>query len=108
MEHAIGLTDFITALRTELQQCAITSSDEPLRFLVDDVELELEVAITRGNDQKGTGHIKFWVFEFGGERKGMHEIERTQKLMLKLKPLWRNDERVKVLIADATDRDPNG
>ena len=59
---------------------------QELYFTVEDVEVELQVAVTKGGE--GGVTAKFWVLEVGG--KGTHEAATTQTIKLKLKPRMAN------------------
>ena len=79
--NQIPLSDVLSDLRRELTKAQDDGADEKLKFLVEDVEIELQL----GTTQKGTGKgsVKFYVLnlESGGEV----SHSATQKLRLKLK-----------------------
>ena len=62
----IGLRDAIARLREEIQSAIVEGAGQPTRFHVKAIELELSIAFTW--DAKGTGGVKAWVLELGGER----------------------------------------
>lgn len=91
MENTIELAEVIQELRSELQRTMKAGEGEGLRFEVQDLELELQVGVTKSITGGGEGSAKvtFLVFEIGasGKAEGSWSTERTQKLKLKLKPI---------------------
>ncbi len=91
---AVGLADFLTALRAELadaQRRAEADTDDPLRLRVGPIEVSLEVAFTvEKAGEAGAGlRAKFWVLEFGeASLKGSLSTRNmsTQKVTLTLTP----------------------
>lgn len=82
-EHpAVGLADWIAALRRELQRAQARSANEPLRFVTGPIEIELEVVSSW--DGEGRTDVKFWVVNAGGTVK--HGSRSTQRLRLTLTP----------------------
>lgn len=112
MADGIELTEFISALRRDLQLSVAGSTSEPLRFGIEELELELELEAARAEEAKGTGSLKllkFWVvggIEAGGEKTKSHSGSRVQRIKLKLKPVWNGDERIKLLVADEQSEKP--
>jgi|1185.fasta_scaffold1374961_1 hypothetical protein len=85
-ETTIGLADAIENLRQELTEATRQGQDQRLRFKIDDIELELAVAIVR--EGGGEGKLSFKVLGSGAEvagkgRFGQNDIHRI-KLSLKL------------------------
>lgn len=80
--EGVELSRVVDQLRNELFELTRTVDGQDLRFLVESVELELKVVVTKsgGVDAKA----KFWVLEVGAE--GKYEHERTQTVKLTLKP----------------------
>lgn len=72
----------IGTLRSELTRAIEEARGEVLRFDVESIELELEVAVTR--EAKAELGVKFWVLEAGAG--GTAGSARTQRLKLVLKP----------------------
>ena len=99
-EHGIELTEFIAALRRDLHLSVAGSVGEALRFAVDDIELTLEIKAARTDETSGSGKLRFWVVEAGGSGKTGGSQSQTQKVTLKLKPVWKGDERYRLLVAD--------
>lgn len=108
----IELTEFISALRRDLLLSAAGSASESLRFAIDELELELEIKATRSDDTKLAGKVKaltFWVIgglEGGGEKRRSSSEAQVHRITLKLKPVWKGDERFKLLIADEETEKP--
>lgn len=78
----IGLKEMILNLRQELMAARTEGSQEELRFLVEDIEVELEVLATK----EGTagGKVDFWVYT--ADLHGKLAEASRQKLKLRLKP----------------------
>lgn len=76
----IPLAKMLAELRAELLAAQDEGTGKNLRFLVDDIELELQVATTQ-EDTGGVG-IKFWVINADAKLKDA-EVN-TQKVKLKL------------------------
>lgn len=86
MDKGIELGTVVEQLRLELLGLTRTVENEKLQFVVDSVELELKVGVTKtgGADAKA----KFWVLELGA--KGEYKTDETQTVKLKLKPKFRD------------------
>ncbi len=89
-EVTIPLAEVIQELRRQLLRATAAGTGQELRFEVQDLELELQVLVTRGAGVKagGSGGVKFWVLEGkgSGEVSGSYESSRIQKVKLTLKP----------------------
>ena len=83
MQNGIELGKVVDQLRTELHELTKSVKGQELYFLVDNVEVELQVAVTKGGE--GGVTAKFWVLEVGG--KGTYESTTTQTVKLTLKPV---------------------
>lgn len=79
---AVGLADWIAALRRELQKAQTQSAGESLRFVTGPIEIDLEVVSTW--DSEGKTDVKFWVVNAGGTLK--HGSQSRQRLKLVLTP----------------------
>jgi len=82
MKGAIELSKVVEELRAELIAAAEEGEEEELRFAVEAVEIELQVAVTR--EAEAGAKAKFWVLEAGA--KGKLADSRTQRVTLKLAP----------------------
>lgn len=78
--HDIPLAEMIRTLRDELQISMKTSQKEPLRFRIQNIELELKVAVSR--EGGGSAGVKFWVVTAEGKGSFKHEDTHTFKLTL--------------------------
>jgi hypothetical protein len=82
-EYGVSLSEALALLRSELQEAMKASEGDRLRFAVDSVELELEMAtsVTRGAD----GRVSLWkVVSAGGKRDS--ESSARHRLTLVMKP----------------------
>jgi hypothetical protein len=78
----IELAELIENLRGELSKARQAGEGEGLRFEVAKVELELTLVVSR--EGTGSGKVKFWVVEVGGEAKAASAA--TQRMKLDLTP----------------------
>ncbi len=78
----IGLADAIGQLRREIGAAMASARDEPLKFLLGPVELELQVQLATKGGVKG--EAKWVVVSFGAEASA--ERTRTHKVKLTLTP----------------------
>lgn len=77
----IPLAEMIQTLRRELSASMAAARNEQLRFRVDDVDLELQVTVTR--EGEGGGRVRFWVIELDGGAKVSRSDVHTFRLTLK-------------------------
>jgi hypothetical protein len=91
----LELADVLAQLRANLAQAQQEGAGHDLRFALDDVEVELHVAVTK----EGTGKagVKFWVIN--AEAGGKISDVTTQKITLKMKVLDKGEP------AQVADRD---
>ena len=86
----IGLVEFLTDLRAELNEAQSRAAGESLKLGVEEVTLSLDVAYTlsKGGDASADAKAKFWVLEFGAGAKGTASSvrARTQRLTLTFRP----------------------
>jgi hypothetical protein len=87
-ESLVGLADAIRSLRAELTQAMQEGEGQGLRFKVDPVELEFELAVT--STKGGGGGIKFWVVT--AEAKLDKATATTHRIKLSLAPLMKTAE----------------
>ena len=78
----IGLRETIEALREELSAAMVSGADAEIQFPVGEVELEVNVGVTRTADAKGG--VRFWVLELGAG--GSRASESVQRITVKLEP----------------------
>ncbi len=90
-DSTIPLADVIQELRSELLAATAAGEGQELRFDVEELNLELQVVVTKGG-------VKFWVLNADSSAKvqGKYESSRLQKVSLKLKPKTADDEDVKL------------
>lgn len=86
----IELKDVIQNLRDQLKQSVAAADGEDLRLVVEEMELELQVVVTKGVEGEVSveGGVKFWVLNALGGAKGTGSFESSQlqTLRLKLRP----------------------
>lgn len=77
----LELSDVLAHLRANLARAQQEGAGQDLRFSLDDVEVEFQVAITK--EGEGKAGVKFWVVnaELGGKLANA----TTQKIKLKMK-----------------------
>lgn len=89
-ESEIPLAHVIRQLRQELQSAMQAGEGESLRFEVQDLEIEMQVLVTRGGsgEVSGGGAVKFWVLDAkaGAKATAKYESSQLQKIKLRLKP----------------------
>ncbi|RKH41454.1 hypothetical protein D7X12_18145 [Corallococcus sicarius] len=76
----IPLAQMIQDLRQELEKSQRASDDERLRFKVEGVELELQVAVSR--ESQDEGGIKFYVLSLGSKYRQEHKDVHSFKFKL--------------------------
>lgn len=91
----MDLSDAIDALRESLKVAIHTGRDDWLQFELEPIELELEVVATLDMN----GKIGWQILEVGASRESVH----TQRLTLRLTPVWRTPDG---LVRDFTIADP--
>lgn len=90
-DGAMGLADFLSDLRAELAEASKRAEQESLKLGVEEVEVELDVAVTIAKRGEATAKAsaKFWVFasaEAGVTGELSSQRVTTQHLTLTLKP----------------------
>ena len=85
----IPLSDLIEAVRGELEKAAKQAQGRDLRFEVNDVELDLEIATT--GTKEGGGELKVWVISIGG--KGSKSSASTHRVKLSVAAVTRTREK---------------
>lgn len=86
--EGIELAEMLKGLRSELSKAKLEGEGDDVRFLVGDVELEIQVGVS----QKGGvgGKVDFLVYS--AEASGELAKQTTQKIKLKLTPGLLNSE----------------
>lgn len=95
----IELSEMLGQLREELLKARGQSEGLELKFLIEDIEIELQVVTTKGG--RGGGGVKFWVYNAEAEVNASQA--KTQKLKLKLKPVGPDGKEIPVSDADRRD-----
>ncbi|MGR3933061.1 trypco2 family protein [Streptomyces sp. BRA346] len=78
----VELSEMIRELRAQLTAAAAEGAGESLGFDVGPIEIEATVAITK--EAGGSGKVRFWVVEAGGD--GKYTSSETQRITLTLHP----------------------
>ena len=79
----IPLAEMLVGLRKELLEAQQQAEKEKLKFKVDDIEVEMQVGVTKKGVVKGG--VKFWVVDAGAE--GSIDAQKLQTVRLKLTPV---------------------
>ena len=88
----IPLSEMLAQLRKDLLQTQEEGKGSDLKFQIEDIEIELQLATTK---EAGVGGgVKFWVFN--ADAKIDTAEAKTQKLKLKLKPVGTDGKPVNV------------
>ncbi len=96
----VGLGEAIDALRAEIVGAMTGSANEPVRFRVDSLELELQVTATESEGLDGG--VKFWLFSAGGSKNSDSAV--VHKVTLQLTAVTAGGG--EVLTSDDTDETP--
>ena len=83
MANEVELSKLLINLRKELQAAQEDAEGSPLKFKVEDVDLELKVGATQAGE--GKVGVKFWVYT--ADAAGKIANEAVQTIRLKLKPV---------------------
>ena len=89
--NEIGLGEMIADLRRELEGALIPPTQKGLRFELKDIDLELQVQVTRKTSGEASGKFSFKVLDFvsveaGGGGSHSRESGHSHTFRLKLKP----------------------
>lgn len=80
--EGVPLADYIRVLRHQLETAQQEGAGHGVKFGVEAVELEFEVAMTR--ETSGRGGLKLWVVDAGAD--GRRGDGRTQRVRMTLAP----------------------
>jgi ribosomal protein S3 len=96
-ENRIGLAEMIDNLRQELLKSQDMAGDSPIKFTVENIDLELKVQVEKANTGGGGIGVKFWVVnaDMKGEQTDTNATEQTIKLSLKARDFNNLDEKGK-------------
>lgn len=109
MDKGIELRAVVDQLREELTALTLTASGEELQFAVKEIEVELQVGVTKSVG--GNGKISFKVFDIGAEigGKGDYTTAHTQKVKLKLEPIFKDPKKGPIVkVSSSKPRKPAG
>ncbi|MGH8878550.1 MAG: trypco2 family protein [Stackebrandtia sp.] len=81
MDDGIGLTQVLRSLRAELTESMAEAADEPIKFAVESVNLELQVEVS--TTTKASGGVKFYVASANAEASGTQAVRHTISLQLR-------------------------
>ena len=92
MPDSIGLADFIAQVRAELMQPEAESVNAPKLLMVEEVELQIQVGVTR----QANGGLNVQVVQLGGsaKRDDVHTVK------VRLEPVLNHDQRLAELMKD--------
>ncbi len=88
-DSEIPLTEVMGQLRKEMLAAVEAGKGEGLQFEVQDVEVEMQVVVSKGGagELGGEGGIRLWVLgKAAGKLSGKYESSQIQKVKLKLRP----------------------
>ncbi len=88
----IPLSEMLAQLRKDLLQTQEEGKGSDLKFQIEDIEIELQIATTK--EAGGGGGVKFWVYN--AEAKVDVSEAKTQTLKLKLKPVGADKKPIEV------------
>ena len=98
---AVPLSAAIAALRDELTRAWWDGQQQSLRFKPSPVELTLQVAVTW--EGKGTGGVRWWLIELGGEVSRQSAVTQTVKVTLEPKIFDENTGEPLEFLIDAAE-----
>ncbi len=90
----IELADLLRSLRSEINRARLEAADQDMRFRINAIDLELQVAVEK-SAEANTG-VRFWVVSLGG--KG--SVKSTQTHTVKLSLAAETDTGEPVLTGD--------
>ncbi len=88
----LQLSDFLVALRSELQTAQAKAANEDLKFAIENIEVEAQ--ITASQEDHASGGIKFWVLNAEGGEKLSSQV--VHKVKLSMKPMLESGGDLKV------------
>ncbi len=94
-ETDLPLARVIEGLRRELLKAVLLGANQPLRFRLKPVEVELQVVVT--NTGEGEAGIRFWVVNLGAKASTANQV--THSLKLTLDPVYRGGDE-EILVSD--------
>ncbi|MBT2442865.1 hypothetical protein J7E93_22710 [Streptomyces sp. ISL-36] len=76
----IELADLLTSLRSEISRARLDAVGQDVRFRIDSIDLELQVAVEK--TAEANAGVRFWVVSLGG--KGVAKSAETHTVRLSL------------------------
>lgn len=76
----IELAELLASLRTEIDRARLDAAGKDVRFRINTIDLELQVAVEKSADAKAG--VKFWVVELGGGAAAKSTQTHTIRLSL--------------------------
>ncbi|MFI2288368.1 trypco2 family protein [Streptomyces niveus] len=76
----IELADLLASLRSEISRARLDAAGKDVRFRINSIDLELQVAVEKSAEAKAG--VRFWVVSLGGE--GAAKSARTHTVKLSL------------------------
>jgi hypothetical protein len=95
MSGKIGLAELIDKVKEEL--LFKVDDNKPPMFMVEKVELELNVTVTREETNEAKGELKVWVLSIGEGASVKGGRQDVQKIKVTLDPLVSKDDYLKSL-----------
>jgi hypothetical protein len=84
----IELADYIDSLRQELDRAIKGGQDKDLRFLLEKIDLEVEVVVDKSASGKAGGNFSFWVVDASASGEAKVGQKTTKKIKLTLSPAY--------------------
>jgi Trypsin-co-occurring domain 2 len=86
----IELATLLASLRSEINRARLDAADEEVRFRVDSIHLELQVAVEKAAE--ADAGVRFWVVSMGG--KGTAKSAETHVIKLDLAAVTKTGDAV--------------
>jgi len=94
----VDLSEAIEALRESLKKSIQAGQDDWMQFVLDPIELEVETVVTKD----ANGKVGWKIIEASGG----YESAKTQRLKLRMTPMWRTPDGVLVRDFTVADSQP--
>jgi hypothetical protein len=87
----IALSEYIESLRQELLRAMEQSSKSELRFLIDKIDLEIDVVVEASSAAKASAKFSFWVVDASAKADAKLRKKNSQRIKLTLAPKYKDD-----------------